>query len=160
MVFVDSNIFILDRFFPRDALSPQNKVFVEQLGSFEAGVSVFTLLEVCGAASFRLSIAELESWLLRFTTCYPVRVLDAFGLGGKDAEAWWQTFIAEVSGNVLKKMTFGDAVLLREAESYGVEAIVTWNTRDFSRRTRLSVLTPIAFLRQRLKQEGQGVADT
>lgn len=148
MVLVDSNIFILDRFFPRDALYPQNKPFVDRLGSFEAAISAFTLLEICGAASFRLSNAELETWLLRFTAFYPVRVLDAFGLAGRDAGPWWQTFIGEVSGNVLKKMTFGDAVLLREAEQYAVEAIVTWNTRDFSRRTRLPILTPTAFLRR------------
>ena len=30
MVLLDSNIFIVDRFFPRDSLYPQNKVFVEK----------------------------------------------------------------------------------------------------------------------------------
>lgn len=149
MVLLDSNIFILDRLFPRDALYPQNRRFVEQLASIDAAISAFTLLEVCGAASFRLPTHELESWLLRFTTIYPVHVLDAFGLTGKDAEAWWNAFVDEVAGNVARKMTFGDALLLREAEKYTVEAIITWNSKDFSRRTRLSVLTPTAFLRQR-----------
>lgn len=148
MVLVDSNIFILDRFFPRDALCPQNKLFVDRLDSFEAAISAFTLLEICGAASFRLSPAELETWLVRFSTCYPVRVLDVFGLPGNDAGSWWLSFFTQVAENVLKKMTFGDAVLLREAESYAVEAIVTWNTKDFLRRTRLPVLTPKAFLRR------------
>jgi hypothetical protein len=45
--------------------------------------------------------------------------------------------------------TFGDAVLLREGENYNVEAIVTWNAKDFFRRTRIDVLTPTAFLRRR-----------
>lgn len=60
MVLLDSNIFIVDRFFPRDALYPQNKSFVEQIGFFEAAISAFTLLEICGAASFRLPVHELE----------------------------------------------------------------------------------------------------
>jgi hypothetical protein len=30
---------------------------------------------------------------------------------------------------IAKKMTFGDAVLLRQAENYGAEAIITWNTK-------------------------------
>ena len=38
----------------------------------------------------------------------------------------------EAAANIAKKMTFGDAVLLREAENYDAEAIVTWNTKDFS----------------------------
>ena len=148
MVLLDSNIFILDRFFPRDSLYPQNKAFVEKLASIDAAISSFTLLEICGAASFRLSADELSAWFFGFGAIYPVSVIDVHGLRTNDGEAWWSTFVSEVAANIAKKMTFGDAVLLREAESYEAEAIVTWNTKDFSRRTRLSVFAPSAFLRQ------------
>ena len=149
MVLLDSNIFIVDRFFPRDDLYGPNKIFVDQLESIEAAISAFTLLEVCGAACFRLSKRELESWLYRFPIFYPVLILDAFGLKGKEAQEWWSRFVAEVSDKVSRKMTFGDGLLLREAENYGMEAVVTWNTKDFSHRTRLPVLTPTAFLQVR-----------
>ena len=43
MVLLDSNIFIVDRFFPRDSLYPQNKEFVGQLASIDAAV----LLSLC-----------------------------------------------------------------------------------------------------------------
>ena len=43
-------------------------------------------------------------------------------------------------------MTLGDALILREAEKYDAEAIVTWNTKDFLRRTQIDVLTPTALL--------------
>jgi len=148
LVLVDSNIFILDRFFPRDALYTQNKAFVEKLVSIDAAVSSFTLLEICGAASFRLSTEELEAWLFGFTSLYPVYILDVHGLKGNNCEAWWSIFVEEAAANIAKKMTFGDSVLLREAENYDAEVIVTWNTKDFSRRTRLAVLTPTAFLRR------------
>lgn len=148
MVLVDSNVFIVDRFYPRDALYPQNRSFIEKLPTLDAAVSSFTVLEICGAASFRLSSEELTAWLFGFTSVYPVSVLDAQGLKGNNCEAWWSTFVEEVAANIAKKMTFGDALLLREAESYDVEAIVTWNTKDFFRRTRLDILTPTAFLRQ------------
>ena len=147
MVLLDSNIFILDRFFPRDSLYPQNKAFIEKLASIDASISSFTLLEICGVASFRLSTDELSSWLFGFGAIYSVSVIDLHGLRTHDGEAWWSIFVAEVAANIAKKMTFGDAVLLREGENYNVEAIVTWNTKDFARRTRLSVLTPIEFLR-------------
>jgi hypothetical protein len=148
MVLLDSNIFILDRFFPRDSLYPQNKGFVEKLASMDAAISSFTLLEICGAASFRLSADELSAWLFGFGAIYPVSVIDVHGLRTNDGEAWWSTFVAEVTANIAKKMTFGDAVLLREGENYNVDAIITWNTKDFIRRTRLTVLTPTGFLRQ------------
>jgi len=149
MVLLDSNIFIVDRFFPNDAIYRQNRVFVEKLDSFEAAVSSFTLLEICGVAGFRLSRNELESWLFRFTSRYPVLVLDVFGLKGKDAEDWWSSFAVEVAGTIARKMSLGDAVLLREAESYATEAIITWNTKDFHRRSRLPVLTPTAYLQNK-----------
>ena len=148
MVFLDSNIFILDRFFPRDALYSQNSDFLGELGSVEAAVSVLTLLEICGAASYRLPPRELDSWLFRFTTVYPVSVLDAHGLAGQEAETWWNRFVEETAGHIAKKMTFGDALLLREAENYQAEAIVTWNTKDFRRRTRMPIYTPADFLQR------------
>ena len=148
MVLLDSNIFIVDRFFPRDSLYPQNKAFIEELASIDAAVSSFTLLEICGVASFRLSADELDDWLFGFGAIYPASILDVHGLMADDSEAWWNTFVEAVAANIAKKMTFGDALLLREAESYQVEAIVTWNTKDFIRRTRLDVLTPTGFLRQ------------
>lgn len=145
MDLLDSNIFSVDRFFPRDSLYSQNKSFVEKLDSIDAAISSFTLLEVCGAASFRLSVDELSAWL---AAMYPVYVLDVHGVRTTDCEAWWSTFMEEATANIAKKMTFGDAVLLREAENYDAEAIITWNTKDFVRRTRLTVLSPTAFLRQ------------
>ncbi len=148
MVLLDSNIFIVDRFFPRDSLYSPNKTFVEKLDSIDAAISSFTLLEVCGAASFRLSVDELSAWLFTFGAMYPVYVLDVHGVRTTDCEAWWSTFMEEAAANIAKKMTFGDAVLLREAENYDAEAIITWNTKDFVRRTRLTVLSPTAFLRQ------------
>jgi hypothetical protein len=90
----------------------------------------------------------LDDWLFRFDTIYPVHVINVHGLSQKDADAWWRDFVKEVTVAMAKKMSFGDALLLREAENYKREAIVTWNTKDFLRRTRIDVLTPAAFLRQ------------
>ena len=40
MVLLDSNIFIVDRFFPRDSLYSQNKSFVEKLDFIDAAIFV------------------------------------------------------------------------------------------------------------------------
>jgi predicted nucleic acid-binding protein len=146
MILLDSNLFIVDRFFPRDALYPQNRAFVDRLAELEAAISVFTLIEICGVASFNLSARELEHWLYQFPAVYPVLVLDPFDLEGQSAADWVKTFLAEVSANIAQKMTFGDALILREAENYRVEAIITWNTKDFLQRTRLPILTPTSYL--------------
>jgi hypothetical protein len=148
LVLVDSNVFIVDRFYPSDAVYHQNRSFIEKLPALDAAVSILTVLELCGAASHRLSTVELDSWLYRFGTIYPVNVINVHGLTGNDSEAWWHNFLEEITTNIAKKMTLGDTLILREAENFNAEAIVTWNTKDFSRRTQIPVLTPAGFLRQ------------
>jgi predicted nucleic acid-binding protein len=148
MVFLDSNIFIIDRFFPKDAVYSRNHVFVEQLGEMDAAVSVFTLLEICGVASFNLSARELNYWLYQFPTVYPVLVLDPFEMQARSAVEWMEDFLAEVTENISQKMTFGDAVILQQAEQYQVEALITWNTKDFVRRTTIPIWTPEVYLQK------------
>ena len=147
MVLLDSNIFIVDRFYRNDDLYPANRLFIERLGDFECGISIFTLLETAGVASFNLSPRECEQWLYRFPSVYPVAILSAAGLSGENAETWINNFVEQVAVNIAKRMSFGDAVLLREADVLRAEAIVTWNTKDFARRSTRPAFSPAAFLR-------------
>lgn len=148
MVLLDSNLFVIDRFFPRDANFQTNRTFLDNLATLDGGVSIFTLMELCGIASFNLTPRDLRLWLHDFPNIYPVRILDPWGVGAVTSQVWFSQFLEELTGKIARKMSFGDAVLLREAEQYAVEAIVTWNTKDFIRRTTISILTPVAYLQR------------
>jgi predicted nucleic acid-binding protein len=143
MVFLDSNIFIIDRFFQRDSVYTDNKKFlrlVEQAGT-KAAVPFYTFLEICSVASFNLSQEELEAWLYSFAAVYPVMVLDPYpGTKGELPDVG--AYLLEIGEYLTRKMTLGDAVFLREAEGYGAEAIITWNKKHFAGRTKIKVLTP------------------
>lgn len=143
MVFLDSNIFIIDRFFQRDSVYLANKkllAFIEQT-EIEAAVPFYTLLEICGAASFNLSSEELGAWLYSFAAVYPVTVLDPYtSTKGKLPDAG--AYLLEIGEYITRKMRLGDAVFLWEAEAYGAEAIITWNTKHFAGQTKIKVLTP------------------
>jgi hypothetical protein len=89
-------------------------------------------LEVCGAVSFRLSVHELESWLFSFTALYPVHVVDVHGLKGKESEAWWNSFVQEVTANIAKKMTLGDALLLGRQRTMRLKQSSLGARRTFS----------------------------
>ncbi|NPV29501.1 MAG: type II toxin-antitoxin system VapC family toxin [Firmicutes bacterium] len=144
MVFLDSNIFIIDRFFPRDVHYEENRMFFASLknAKAKAGVPLITLLEICGVASFNLSQEELEKWLYSFGEVYPVEVLDPAGDEGvKIGE-----YLLDLGFYLTKKMTLGDAVFLKEAETYKARAIVTWNKKHFSGRTEIPVFTPGEYL--------------
>ncbi len=77
---------------------------------------------------------------------YPVRVLNPFGAGDGPAAAWLGSFADDVIRYVARRMTLGDAILAREADRYGAEAVVTWNIKDFAGRTAVPVLTPTQYL--------------
>src|SRR5262249_15183309 len=119
--------------------------FLDRLEDIDGVLPLVTLLELCGAASFRLSEKETERWLHDFTAVYPVRILDPFGTGADPASAWLGSWIDDLSRYVARKMTFGDAVLAREADRYGATALVTWNVKDFQRRTAAPVIRPDQF---------------
>jgi sugar/nucleoside kinase (ribokinase family) len=145
LVFLDRNLFIIDRFFRRDAAYLATRAFLARLPEIPAAVPLFTLFELCGAASFRLSAEESEQWLHRFVAVYPVRVLNPFGAGDVSAAAWLSSFADDVIRYIARRMTLGDAILAREADRYGADAIVTWNIKDFADRTAVPVLTPEQF---------------
>ena len=142
MVFLDSNLFLIDRFFRRDVLYEPTRAFLSRLKEIPAVLSLFTLLELCGAASFRLRPLEAGRWLHQFGTIYPVQILSPFGMGDERAVAWMGTWTDELGIYLARRMTLGDAFLAREADRHAADAIVTWNLKDFEGKTTVPVFTP------------------
>jgi predicted nucleic acid-binding protein len=149
LVFLDSNLFIIDRFFRRDRAYGATHAFLEHLTEIAGVVPLLTLLELCGAASFRLTSKEAERWLHDFAAVYGVRILNPFGAADATATAWIGTLADDLSQYIGRRMTFGDALLAREADRYAAEAIVTWNIRDFTGRTAVPLRTPETFFARR-----------
>ena len=89
-----------------------------------------------------------ETWLRRFDSLYRLSIISGFGIVNRSAENWLKDFVSRVTANIVKRMSFGDAILLAEAEVHNAEAIITWNTKDFVRRSRISVFSPKSFLEQ------------
>ena len=146
MVFLDANPFIIDRFFRRDAVYAANRRFLGRLPDLSAIVPAAILLELCGVASFRLSRDELERWMWSFDSIYSVRILDPFGADEVSAGMWFSSYTEDIERYLARRMTFGDAMLAREADRNGAEAIVTWNVKDFVGRTATAIFTPEQYL--------------
>jgi len=145
MILLDSNIFIIDRFFKRDTHYDVNRRFVERLPAWEAGISIYGLLETCGLASFNLSPLELAQWYYHFDQVYNVRVLFPHHLE-RTAARFFDDLLDATYRLFLRKMTFVDAVILMTAEEYSVSHLVTWNKKHFEGRTDILVMTPEEFL--------------
>lgn len=146
MVLLDTNVFVIDRFFKRDERCEANKAFIGRLPKIRAGFYIFSLFELCGISSFNLSPVELKQWMYQFDEVYDVTILDPRGLYTRLASDWFERFSHTMFELFERKMTWGDAVLLEAAEAYEVEAIVTWNKKHFENRTKIRVQTPEEYL--------------
>lgn len=141
MILLDSNIFIIDRFFKRDAHYSVNRQFVAKLPNLDAGITIYNLLEMCGLASFNLSEIELARWFYHFDKLYNVRIIFPAALE-RAAEQYWSDWLGEMYRLFAGKMTFMDAALLAIAEEHAVSCLVTWNKKHFEGRTSIAVMTP------------------
>lgn len=149
MILIDTNIFVIDRFFPRDLRYEQNRRLVSIFPQMSVGFSIFSLLELCGISSFNLSTQELRRWMYSFEETYPVEILHPLATNEEAAEFWLSSFLSSLFERIEKRVTLGDAFILQTAEEFQVETLVTWNPKDFTDRTSLPVLTPVEFLDQK-----------
>ncbi len=155
MILCDSNIFLIDRFFRRDVHYDVNHRFLERASEFDASVAIYSLLEMCGLASFNLSIRELEQWFYHFDELYRVKVLYP-----KDLDQTLETYLEKMLADLFKlygkRMTWLDAEILMIAEAYAATYLVTWNKKDFVGRTDIRVVTPEEFMAEQGKVPESG----
>src|SRR5437016_5054418 len=78
MIFVDSNLFVIDLRYPDDANFRVNRRALDRLARDGSSVtSVLNLLEICGILSFNLSPVALHALYVHFARRYRVTVLPA-----------------------------------------------------------------------------------
>lgn len=150
-ILLDTNIFVIDRFFPRDERFAINKRFLDTISIYSPCFSIFSLFELLGMASFNLSESELTRWFYEFGEIYTVEVLSPKLVGL--AETWFEDFSENLFKQIQKKATLGDAFILMEANDYDIDCIVTWNKKDFLNRFAGETLTPMEFINQYLPDE-------
>jgi len=142
---IDTNVFLIDRFFKNDANYPENKKFINNLKKSEAFISIFTLLELCGIASFNLSKTELNRWLMSFSQVYPIKVLEPTNIENINGLELFNTFISNIYNEIQNKATLLDALLIKEAKIHKINKIITWNKKHFIYQTDIKILTPFEF---------------
>lgn len=144
MVLVDSDVFVLDLFYPTDPRAPVNGRFIDSEIPDRA-TTIFNVLEICGIASFNKSSEEVERLFCEFHQSLEVLYPD---LSLPSSEDFLKHLIARVFTRILSRMNFNDALILATAESFDAAAFVTWNLKHFEGRTSMRVITPEEFLKE------------
>ena len=145
MIFVDSNLFVIDLRYPDDPDYRVNRRTLDRLARDGTGMtSVVNVLEVCGILSFNLSVTGLHGLYVHFARRYRMTVVPG---AGYDTQLPAPTARA-ILANMEKRMALKDAEIALAAEQHAasLSAFVSWNARHFAGKLSVPALTPREWL--------------
>ena len=146
MIFVDSNLFVIDLRYPDDANYRVNRRALDRLAHAESGItSVVNVLEICGILSFNLSTAALHALYVHFARRYRITVVP----GGDYETRLPAPTVRELLARMEKRMALKDAeiALVVEQNAQALRAFVSWNAKHFVSKLSIPALTPREWLR-------------
>src|SRR5260370_41644216 len=118
MLALDSDVFLIDCRYRRDAKYAVNRRFLDELvaGQVERATTVFNVLEICGVLTFNLNPAQLRAFYANFARHYGVRVLGP-QLPDRLGQRMIDLLAGRTLGGILRRVSFGDAVTVLTAQS-------------------------------------------
>jgi len=148
VIFVDSNLFVIDLRYPDDPDYGLNRRALDRLArEGRSMTSVLNVLEVCGILSFNLSVAALHALYVHFARRYRMTLVPG---GGYDTQLPAPT-ARDILAAMEKRMALKDAeiALVVEQHASSLDAFVSWNATHFAGKLSMPALTPRAWLRRR-----------
>ncbi len=146
MIFVDSNLFVIDLRYPDDPVHRVNRRALNRLAENGSGLtSVLNVLETCGILSFNLSVAALHSLYVHFAQRYRLTLVPG---GGYDTRLPAPA-VRDVLARMEKRMALKDAEIAMAVEQHAanLSAFVSWNAKHFAGKLPVPALTPREWLR-------------
>jgi hypothetical protein len=147
VIFVDSNLFVIDLRYREDVDYRVNRRALDRLAQSGHGMtSVLNLLEVCGILSFNLSEAALHALFLHFSRRYRIAVMPAAAYDTRLPAPPARDVLAKMQ----RRMALKDAeiALVVEQHAATLDAVITWNAKHFTGKLPVPALTPRQWLRR------------
>lgn len=142
MIFLDSDVFLIDLRYRRDRRFADNDAFLAELrkSGRQAVTSIFNILEVCGVLSFNLNERQLAELYRYLPVHYSLRVYPGWQ-PDTSLPRFTARRILEVMG---KKASLGDALVISAVLDMGlaVSYYVSWNARHFAQHLPVPAVTP------------------
>jgi hypothetical protein len=148
VIFVDSNLFVIDLRYPNDPNYRVNRRALARLRGQGTGMTgLLNLLEVCGILSFNLSAPALEALYVHFPRRYGVTVVPGSG----QADRLPAPTADEILARMAKRMALKDAeiALVVDQHATTVSTFVSWNAKHFEGKLAMPALTPRQWLARR-----------
>ena len=145
LVLIDTNIFVIDLRYKRDAYYKINRAFLDYIAEKSSGfTTIVNLLELCGILSFNLNVKQLKELWFYFQDRYGIVVLPV-----PSFEANFPVVeIKEIFDLLKNRTSLGDALMISVAKKHlpFVSTMVSWDNMDFENIFPGTVLTPEKFL--------------
>jgi len=145
MIFIDTDIFVIDLRYKRDPFFKINLEFLNYISEKRTGfTTIVNLLEICGILSFNLNEQQLIELWFYFQERYHITVLPV-----PDLEANFPAIqINEIFDLLKTKTSLGDALVLAVAFKYlpFISIMVTWDKDHFVSKFPGTVFTPEEFI--------------
>ena len=145
LVLVDTNIFVIDLRYKRDAHYKTNRAFLEHIGEKKNGfTSIVNLLELCGILSFNLNEKQLTELWFYFQDRYGVVVLPVPSFETHLPEIG----VKEIFDLLKSRTSLGDALMISVAKKHlpFIATMVSWDKLHFENIFQGAILTPEEFL--------------
>jgi hypothetical protein len=147
VIFVDSNLFVIDLRYPGDVHYRVNRRVLDRLGRQGlAMTSVLNVLEVCGILSFNLSPASLIELYVHFARRYRLTVVPGGGYETRMPDPTAREVLARMEGGMALKDA--EIALVVDQNAAGLDAFLSWNARHFAGKLAVPALTPQKWLRR------------
>lgn len=147
VVFIDSNVFIIDLRYQNDRNFKHNQRFLKSIRFKGCGLtSMINLLEIIGILSFNLNPRQLTEFYTYFPQRYNIKVIPSLPIDSSLPELGTGRLLEIMA----KKTSFGDALVIAAAEAYIPNAshFVTWDREHFINKPEMEVIDPVEFLRR------------
>ncbi|MFH1147130.1 MAG: hypothetical protein V1736_05415 [Pseudomonadota bacterium] len=145
LVFLDTNVFVIDLRYKRDVNYGNNASFLTYIGQTRRGyTTVVNLLELCGILSFNLNEKQLLQMWFYFQDRYQISVLPVPSL-----ETDFPILsLKEIFDLIKMKTSLGDALVVSVGQKYlpFAKTMVTWDKEHFDGKFSGDVLTPTEFM--------------
>jgi predicted nucleic acid-binding protein len=141
MIFVDSDVFLIDLRYRRDRRHAVNTRFLRRLRDRGDGfTTTINLLEICGVLSFNLSPRQVRELYVHLPARYRIRVIPTH----EPTIALPRLTPAAVLQIMETRASFGDAQVLAVLRSMEPppDQVISWNAAHFAGRLMAPVATP------------------
>lgn len=145
MIALDTDVLTIYHIFHNDQRYTATRGFFDKLGDQIKAVTIFNLLEFCGILTTATRKEDSLTLFHKYLTAEDIQILFPRFIANEEKD-FWATLVSECLSRIQRGLRLGDAVILWTLETNNIDTLITWNTKHFSGKTSVNVLTPSEFL--------------